>query len=103
MRDRVRCQDESGSDVTLKGIQASLQQKASADGLPAAFYMDQVKYGGLIGGSASGCLVLHHPGHRDDYIRFAVQISRQGKNTRKKQEEQDWYSLVSELFDTVIS
>lgn len=158
MRPQVRYKD--GADVTLQSIQEALTQAASEVGLPVAFSQDQVKYGGLIGGSTEDCLVLYHPEHQKDYFKLCIRVKKQGsyafvsvndfgnsrlmdneasheymvnevkkgwkdndiagatgavigagvrrlvkggRNNQKLEEEKNWYVMVSDLFDDIIS
>ncbi len=77
MRPRVRYQN--GSSITLKTIQNALQDYFNDAAIPVAFYADQIKYGGLIGGSTEDCVVLYHPQHENDYFKVAITVQYQGK------------------------
>ena len=76
MRPNVRYQN--GEGITLQALQNALQDAANDNGIPVAFYEDEVKYGGLIGGSTEPCLVLYHPEHEKDYFKICMRIRRQG-------------------------
>ena len=84
-RDNVRYQD--GADVTIQTAQIALSNCAREHGVPVIFTLDQVKYGGLIGGSTNDCLVLYHPQHEKDYYKFAVEITHQGNYIIQVQEQ----------------
>lgn len=157
---QVRFKD--GSNITLSAVQASLQGCAESNGVPVAFRYDQIKFGGIIGGSTLDCLVLYHPDHEKDYFKFAIQLIHQGnyaflsvfefgtsrlmdnqashdymvsalkkswndkdsngaeavgavlgagirrivkggRNNQKMYEEQNWYAMVADLFDEIIT
>jgi len=159
MRPQARFKD--GSDLTLETLQDAIQNLADHYGIPTAFHKDQIKYGGLIGGTVADCLVLYHPSHEKDYFQFAIQIKHQGsyaflsvhdfgssklmdnqashdlmvstvknswkdknsngteavgvvigaglrrivkggRNNLKLEEEQNWYSMISDIFDELI-
>jgi len=76
MRPAVRYQN--GQDITLKTVQEALQHCAQQHGIPVAFYADEIKYGGLIGGSVGECIVLYHPEHEKDYFKVAIRVTHQG-------------------------
>lgn len=76
IRDKVRFQD--GSSITHKTIQDALSDAAKAHGIPIAFSYDQIKYGGMIGGSTVDCTVVYHPQHEKDYFKLAVRLTHQG-------------------------
>lgn len=66
-----------GESITLVSIQAAVQSKIDSKGLPVKFSMDQVKYGGL-GGGTEDCLVLSHPQHEKDYLQLCIRVKHQG-------------------------
>lgn len=160
MRPQIRYKD--GLEVTLQSVQEALLEAAGQVGLPVAFYTDQVKYGGMIGGSTEDCIVLYHPEHQKDYFKVCIRVKKQGsyafvsvndfgtsrllgnegsheymvssvknfwkdkdndgtemigavvgagvrrlvkggRNSQKLEEERNWYTMVSDLFDDVIS
>lgn len=70
MRPQIRYKD--GLEVTLQSVQEALLEAAGQVGLPVAFYTDQVKYGGMIGGSTEDCIVLYHPEHQKDYFKVCI-------------------------------
>ncbi len=72
----LRYQDNSG--LTFQTLQNFFRDSANSYGIDVAFYIDEIKHGGLIGGSTEQCLVLHHPSHRNDYMKFALTIKLQG-------------------------
>lgn len=159
MRPQVRFKD--GADLTLETLQAAIQDHADNYGIPVAFYTDQIKYGGLIGGTVTDCIVLYHPEHEKDYFKLAIQIKHQGsyaflsvhdfgssklmdnqashdfmvstiknswhdknsngseavgavigaglrrivkggRNNQKLEEEQNWYTMISDIFDDLL-
>ena len=77
MRPRVRYQN--GASIMLKTIQNALQDYFDEAAIPVAFYADQIKYGGFIGGSTEDCIVLYHPQHENDYYKVAITVNHQGK------------------------
>ena len=154
MRPQVRYKD--GQGITLQTVQEAVRACARENGIPVAFRPDQIKYGGLIGGSVVDCIVLYHPEHEKDYFSAAIQVKHQGnytfvtvndfgtsrllgnegchaylmeqlkhgsgaekvgalvgaglrrlvkggRDSQKLEEEQNWYSMVSDLFDEIIS
>ncbi len=68
----------NGQGITLSQVRNALQNEADANGLPIAFASDQIKFGGLIGGSTEDCLVVYHPDHQRDYFNTAVRLKHQG-------------------------
>ena len=74
---QIRFRD--GDSVNLEAIQEALEDKADSFAIPVAFRNDQVKYGGLIGGSVEDCLILYHPEHVRDYYYYVLKLTRQGK------------------------
>lgn len=76
MRPQVRYKD--GQSITLQTVQNAIRDCAQANGIPVAFKADQIKYGGLIGGSVVDCIVLYHPEHEKDYFNLAIQVKHQG-------------------------
>jgi len=76
MRPNVRYQN--GESITLQTLQNALQDAANAHGIAVAFYADEVKYGGLIGGGTEPCLVLYHPEHEKDYFKVCIRVKKQG-------------------------
>ena len=77
LRPQVQC--KKGTDITLHGIQRTLQNLMEERGIVAAFYTEQVKCGGLLG-TTDNCLVLYHPEHQNDYFSIAIRV-RQEKNS----------------------
>ncbi len=75
-RPQVRFQD--GASITLDTIKNALSDCAKQHGVPMAFENDQVKFGGLIGGSTFDALVIYHPDHKKDYYNFGVIVKKQG-------------------------
>ncbi len=76
MRPQVRF--KNGQWINLQVLQNELEKCATANGVPMAFRDEQVKYGGLIGGSVADCLVLYHPEHAKDYFNIAIEVTHQG-------------------------
>lgn len=154
MRPNVRYAD--GQNITLGTLQTVLQNAANENGIDVAFYTDEVKCGGLIGGSVEPCLVLYHPQHEKDYFKLCIRVKHQGNyafvsvhdfgvstqmgnegskenlknimksgsgaekagallgaglrlmfkggaNKQKLEEEQMWYTVVSDIFDQLLS
>ncbi len=69
---------QNGEGITLQSLQTALKDAANSHGIPVAFSMDEVKYGGLIGGSTEQCLVLYHPEHEKNYYKVCCTVKRQG-------------------------
>ena len=154
MRPQVRY--KNGQDITLQTVQNALSDAADEAGIPIAFRDDEVKYGGLIGGSTEPCIVLYHPEHPTDYFNICVRVKHQGayafvtvndfgqsrllgnqgsheylvdtlkhgsnserigalmgagvrrlvkggRNNQKLEEEQNWYAMVEDIFDEIVS
>ena len=154
IRPQIRYQH--GGDISLETVRDSLSDCASQTGISISFYTDQIKFGGLIGGSLENCLVLYHPEHENDYFKMAIRVTHQnsyvfvnvygfgtsrlmdnvasheitmealkhgsgtqkvgavigaglrrmvkgGRNSQKLEEEQNWYAMVSDLFDEFLS
>lgn len=151
----------NGGDIDFQTLSAAFSNQASAYGVDLAFYMDEIKYGGMLSSNSEQCLVAYHPLHIKDYFKFAFTIKHQGtyvfisvyqfgesiqignnyfhdnfkhglKNAwnsdagalnatayllgagvgritrgkadkRKLEEEQNWYTIMSDVFDAVIS
>lgn len=68
----------NGDDVTLARLEQELTIAARAIELPVMIEQADVSYG-LLQGSVP-CLVLTHPDHQYDYLKFCVQIRMQGSN-----------------------
>lgn len=68
----------NGQNISLNDVRAALQKEADANAVPIAFGSDQIKFGGLIGGSTEDCLVVYHPEHQKDYFNTAVKLKHQG-------------------------
>lgn len=68
----------NGQNITLNDVKVALKNEADENGVPIAFQSDQVKIGGLIGGSTEDCLVVYHPDHQKDYFNTAVRLKHQG-------------------------
>lgn len=154
MRPQVRYKD--GTGITLQTVKDAITDACRANGIPVAFTSDEVKYGGLIGGSTEPCLVLYHPEHAKDYFRVCIRVKHQGNyafvqvndfgsstlmgnegskemlkdtfkqgtgaekvgaligtglrfivkggtNKQKLEEEQNWYAIISDIFDEIVS
>ena len=69
---------ENGNDVTLPILQSRLKEAAEKYQIPIAFTNDQIKYGGVFNSTTIDCLVVYHPEHPSDYLRYTVSIKRQG-------------------------
>ncbi len=72
----VRYKD--GSHITLNVVQTAIKQCADSMGLPVAFYVDQVKSGGLFNRTVEDCIVLYHPDHQNDYFKICIRVNHQG-------------------------
>lgn len=69
---------KNGDGVTLGAVQEKLADMADQNAMPVAFRDDQIKFGGLIGGSVEDCVILYHPQHQKDYYNFVIRVKRQG-------------------------
>ena len=74
--DGKRIRFQNGSGITLESVVAAVKNKAYENAVPIACYSDQIKFGGLIGGSTENCVVFYHPQHQKDYFNFVVRVSR---------------------------
>lgn len=74
---RIRFKD--GEGLSLERAVAAITDEADKNAIPLAYYNEQVKFGGLIGGSVEDCVVFYHPNHKKDYINTVVRVSHQGK------------------------
>lgn len=69
---------QNGDNVTLMAILQAIEDYTKDKKIPAAFRNDQVKLGGLFMSSYEGCLVMYHPEHERDYIKFCIRVKHQG-------------------------
>lgn len=115
---------QNGDGITLEAIKRRITLIAERHAIPVAFLNDQVKFGGLFNSSVEDCLVVYHPDHRNDYIKFCILVTRQGRyafvevnefghskqlykaayatlgrSERKLQEEQMYYACILDVFD----
>lgn len=68
----------NGDDITLARLGQELTIAAREIELPVMIESEDVSYGLLQG--SEPCLVLTHPDHQYDYLKFCVQIRMQGSN-----------------------
>lgn len=69
-RSNVKC----ANNMTLADVKNAVESKALTLQLPVAFCSEQIKKGGMLNSSIVDCLVIYHPEHRSDYIKFAISI-----------------------------
>lgn len=69
-RENTRCVN----NMRLADVKVAIESKARIRQLPVAFYNEQIKKGGMLNSSVVDCLVVYHPEHRNDYIKFAISI-----------------------------
>lgn len=74
--DSVRYED--GNFITLESIQEAIKDGAMKMDIPVAFMNDQVRSGTVIAPVVEDCLVLFHPAHERDYLKYCIRIKRQG-------------------------
>lgn len=156
---RTRYQD--GKCITLQNIQMIFQNQASSNGIPIAFYVDEIKHGGVLSSSSEQCLVMYHPNHQKDYFKYVFTVTYQGNyafvsihtfgesyqfgneynhntmkssikdawnsdsgalgvagvlvgsglrrivkggfNKQKKEEEENWYCMINDMFDDLLN
>lgn len=67
-----------GSGMNLATIQNALMAQAANYQIPVQFYSDQIKEGGLLSSASTDCIVMFHPQHQNDYIKYVISIKRQG-------------------------
>lgn len=70
-----------GAGITLDMVKEELTAEAKKNGIPVAFYDDQVKSGGMFNKTIEDCIVMYHPEHRNDYYRFCIRVQREGSLT----------------------
>ena len=68
----------SGTDVTLSRLEDEIRKQAAEYSLPIWIEEDEVKYG--LFDDRVPCLLLMHPDHQLDYMKFCAQIRYQGDN-----------------------
>ena len=66
------------SIITLSSIKSILQAETKEYQIPIAFTDDQIKAGGIFDSTTTDCIVMYHPEHPSDYLRYAISIRRQG-------------------------
>lgn len=78
--------------ITLEDVKNTIESKAHMIQLPVAFYNEEIKKGGMLNSHVIDCLVVYHPEHHSDYIKFAISIENsvvsisefgESKNQRK--------------------
>lgn len=75
--DRIRF--PHGEDVNLAVLQEKLQDECDANGIPVAFRNDTLKAGSLFSKQVEDVIVLYNTDHPNDYLRFLIRITHQGK------------------------
>ena len=75
-RPTVRYSD--GENLTLQFIQEVIEEQAAKYHIPVAFYNDVVSSGGFLKNSSEECIVMHHPDHKDDYLKYCIRVNKQG-------------------------
>ena len=60
LRDKVRIRDMRGQEL-FDGICRNLPEKLKEEGIPFTSRTDEVRSGGIFGGSSSPCLIISHP------------------------------------------
>lgn len=69
---------DNGSGITLDAVKEALAAEAEKNGIPVAFYADQVKSGGMFNKRIEDCIVMYHPEHRSDYFLFCIRVQQEG-------------------------
>ena len=59
-------------------MKEALTAEAEKNGIPVAFYADQVKSGGMFNKKIEDCIVMYHPEHRNDYFLFCTRVQQEG-------------------------
>lgn len=67
-----------GNGMNLAMLQNALMEQATKYQIPVQFYSDQIKDGGLLSADSTDCIVMFHPQHQKDYIKYVISIKRQG-------------------------
>lgn len=75
---RPTYQYKDGESITLEAVQSAMAEEAQKNGIPIAFYSEQVKSGGMFNKTIEDCLVMYHPDHRNDYFSFCIRVQKQG-------------------------
>ena len=68
-----------GTGINLAGIQRQIEEAAYNSGIPVAFEKDTVRSGNLLKSSFEDCLVMYHPQHKDDYVKYCLRLRHQGQ------------------------
>lgn len=69
---------ENGTSITLESVKNALAREAKSQGIPVAFYNDQIMSMNAFFGKAEDALVMHHPEHKSDYCSFVIRVNYQG-------------------------
>ena len=70
---------ENGENITPKAVADAIQIKCDEAGIPVAFLADQLKTGPVFARKVEDVLVMYHPQHRNDYLRFGIRVQHQGR------------------------
>ena len=74
---RIRFAD--GGNVNLSVLRDALQEQCDSNGIPVAFQDDTLKTGSFFNPQSEDVLILYHPDHSTDYLRFMLRVTYQGK------------------------
>ena len=74
-RPTVRYQN---GNITLPMLQEVLENCAEKMMIPVAFKMDEVVAGTKRKDGVEECLVMYHPEHEKDYVKFCIRVKKQG-------------------------
>ena len=72
---------QDSDDISFAYLTEIITEDAAEENVPVAFDRDQVKLGGLIGGSTEDCLIIYHPEHRNDYMFYVIRIKYMGSKS----------------------
>lgn len=75
---RFQC-DDAQEEIHLDSVKFGFEALANEASIPLATKREQVKSGGLFNSMVEDCIVLYHPEHENDYIKFCVRVNRKGK------------------------
>lgn len=69
---------QNGTGITLQTVHDAIIKCAMNMNIPVAFTPDKVKSGGLFNSVVDDCLIMYHPKHKNDYIKFCIRVKYQG-------------------------
>lgn len=70
--------DENNPRLDLEYCKTKIIEKAKEFDLPCKIDEEQIKLGGLFNKEIEECLVISHPNHQKDYVKFCFRLKNQG-------------------------